>query len=67
MSYNCVRFVISFKIGDVVLICLDDAYDQYVMFTSGKVLHFLHSDCYEPLGLKTGTYARARDVMTFFC
>ncbi|ESP00706.1 hypothetical protein LOTGIDRAFT_78353, partial [Lottia gigantea] len=42
-----------FKIGDLVLLCLDEPHDQYVVFTVRTTLHFLHSDCLEILGLKT--------------
>ncbi|XP_012936638.1 RB1-inducible coiled-coil protein 1 [Aplysia californica] len=38
--------------GDLVLLCLDERHDQYVVFTVGANLHFLHSDSLEPLGLK---------------
>jgi len=37
-----------------VLLCLDERLDQYVVFTVGSTLHFLHTECLSPLGLKTG-------------
>ncbi|XP_059142920.1 RB1-inducible coiled-coil protein 1-like [Physella acuta] len=41
--------------GDLVLLCLDERHDQYVVFTVGTNLHFLHSESLEGLGLRTGT------------
>uniref|UniRef100_A0A2C9KMD3 Uncharacterized protein n=1 Tax=Biomphalaria glabrata TaxID=6526 RepID=A0A2C9KMD3_BIOGL len=41
--------------GDIVLLCLDERHDQYVVFTVGTNLHFLHSESLECLGLQTGT------------
>nr|XP_022314385.1 RB1-inducible coiled-coil protein 1-like isoform X2 [Crassostrea virginica] len=40
------------NVGDLALFCLDDRHDQYVVFTIGSTLHFLHTDCQETLGLK---------------
>ncbi|XP_074655455.1 RB1-inducible coiled-coil protein 1-like [Tubulanus polymorphus] len=40
------------NIGDLVLLCLDERHDHYVVFTVGTTLHFLHSDCLTTLGLK---------------
>ncbi|KAK6179560.1 hypothetical protein SNE40_011889 [Patella caerulea] len=45
--------ITSCKIGDLVLLCLDEPHDQYIVFTVRTTLHFLHSDCLEILGLKT--------------
>lgn len=42
--------------GDLVLLCLDERHDQYVVFTVGTNLHFLHSESLEGLGLKTGEW-----------
>lgn len=44
--------ILSCYVGDLVLLCLDDRHDQYVVFTVGSTLHFLHSDSVEALGLK---------------
>ncbi|KAH9489904.1 hypothetical protein Btru_056440 [Bulinus truncatus] len=41
--------------GDIVLLCLDERHDQYVVFTVGTNLHFLHSESLECLGLQTGS------------
>ncbi|KAK2176061.1 hypothetical protein NP493_685g01005 [Ridgeia piscesae] len=40
--------------GDLVLLCLDEQHDHYVVFTVGTTLHFLHSDCLDALALRTG-------------
>ncbi|KAL5016944.1 hypothetical protein ScPMuIL_006533 [Solemya velum] len=45
--------ITSCNIGDLILLCLDERHDQYIVFTIGTTLHFLHSDCLELLGLKT--------------
>ncbi|XP_064624554.1 RB1-inducible coiled-coil protein 1-like [Lineus longissimus] len=39
-------------VGDLVLLCLDERHDHYVVFTVGTTLHFLHSDCLDTLNLK---------------
>ncbi|KAK7489013.1 hypothetical protein BaRGS_00019674 [Batillaria attramentaria] len=44
--------ILSCYVGDLVLLCLDDRHDQYVVFTVGNTLHFLHSDSVDSLGLK---------------
>ncbi|CAG2203876.1 RB1CC1 [Mytilus edulis] len=44
--------ITSCSTGDLALFCLDERHDQYVVFTIGSTLHFLHSDCIEPLGLQ---------------
>ncbi|XP_056017602.1 RB1-inducible coiled-coil protein 1-like isoform X2 [Ostrea edulis] len=44
--------ITSCNVGDLALFCLDDRHDQYVVFTIGSTLHFLHTDCQEILGLK---------------
>ncbi|XP_035667055.1 RB1-inducible coiled-coil protein 1-like isoform X2 [Branchiostoma floridae] len=43
----------DFQIGDIVLICLDERHDNYVVFTVGLVLYFLHSDSLPALDLKS--------------
>ncbi|XP_033736937.1 RB1-inducible coiled-coil protein 1-like [Pecten maximus] len=45
--------ITSCSVGDLVLFCLDERHDQYVVFTIGTTLHFLHTDCLESLGLRT--------------
>jgi len=42
--------------GDLVLLCLDEQHDHYVVFTVGTTLHFLHSDCLDALALRTGAW-----------
>lgn len=44
--------ITSCNVGDLALFCLDDRHDQYVVFTIGSTLHFLHTDCQDTLGLK---------------
>ncbi|CAC5407515.1 RB1CC1 [Mytilus coruscus] len=44
--------ITSCSTGDLALFCLDERHDQYVVFTIGSTLHFLHSDCIESLGLQ---------------
>ncbi|CAM9517728.1 unnamed protein product [Lampetra planeri] len=41
----------EFQVGDVVLVVLDERYDNYVLFTVGPTLCFLHADCLDLLGL----------------
>ncbi len=41
--------------GDVVLFCLDEGNDHYVVFHMGPIIHFLHSDCLPAMGLSTPT------------
>ncbi len=43
-------------VGDVVLLCRDERHDHYVVFNMGNILHFLHSECLDGLGLKIGEY-----------
>ena len=45
--------------GDVVLFCLDEGNDHYVVFHMGPTIHFLHSDCLPAMGLSTSTAAAA--------
>ncbi|WAR23784.1 RBCC1-like protein [Mya arenaria] len=47
--------ITSCHVGDLVLLCLDERLDQYVVFTVGSTLHFLHTDCLPQLGLKSET------------
>uniref|UniRef100_A0A6Q2ZEC7 RB1-inducible coiled-coil protein 1 n=1 Tax=Esox lucius TaxID=8010 RepID=A0A6Q2ZEC7_ESOLU len=48
----CVLF--SFQVGDLVLIILDERHDNYVLFTVGPTLYFLHSESLTALDLKPG-------------
>lgn len=40
--------------GDLVLIILDERHDNYVLFTVGPTLYFLHSESLTALDLKPG-------------
>lgn len=44
----------SFQVGDLVLIILDERHDNYVLFTVGPTLYFLHSESLTALDLKPG-------------
>lgn len=44
----------SFQVGDLVLIILDERHDNYVLFTVGPTLYFLHSESLAALDLKPG-------------
>lgn len=44
----------SFQVGDLVLIILDERHDNYVLFTVGPTLYFLHSESLNALDLKPG-------------
>ncbi|KAL8606379.1 hypothetical protein ACOMHN_020533 [Nucella lapillus] len=44
--------ILTCQVGDIVLLCLDERHGQYVVFTLGNTLHFLHSDCIDSLGLR---------------
>lgn len=46
--------ITSFQAGDLVLLCLDEEHGHYVVFTVGNTLHFLHTDCLDNLGLRSG-------------
>uniref|UniRef100_A0A8C3GCH0 RB1-inducible coiled-coil protein 1 n=1 Tax=Cyclopterus lumpus TaxID=8103 RepID=A0A8C3GCH0_CYCLU len=50
----------DFQVGDLVLIILDERHDNYVLFTVGPTLYFLHSESLTALDLKpaTGTSRR---------
>uniref|UniRef100_A0A8C6NXT1 RB1-inducible coiled-coil protein 1 n=1 Tax=Nothobranchius furzeri TaxID=105023 RepID=A0A8C6NXT1_NOTFU len=50
----------SFQVGDLVLIILDERHDNYVLFTVGPTLYFLHSESLTALDLKpaSGTSRR---------
>ena len=52
----CIELIVTYRCskGDVVLLCLDEKYDHYVVFTVGVTLHFLHSDCLDSLSLRPG-------------
>lgn len=45
--------ILTCSVGDVVLLCYDEGHQNYVLFVLGPVLHFLHTDCLETLGLQT--------------
>lgn len=47
-------FCLSFQVGDLVLIILDEIHDNYVLFTVGPTLYFLHSESLTSLDLKPG-------------
>uniref|UniRef100_A0A2I3H7A8 RB1-inducible coiled-coil protein 1 n=1 Tax=Nomascus leucogenys TaxID=61853 RepID=A0A2I3H7A8_NOMLE len=55
---NCksikLHFFISFQVGDLVLIILDERHDNYVLFTVSPTLYFLHSESLPALDLKPG-------------
>lgn len=50
----------DFQVGDLVLIILDERHDNYVLFTVGPTLYFLHSESLTALDLKpaSGTTRR---------
>ncbi|XP_070775142.1 RB1-inducible coiled-coil protein 1 isoform X1 [Enoplosus armatus] len=50
----------DFQVGDLVLIILDERHDNYVLFTVGPTLYFLHSESLTALDLKpaSGTSRR---------
>ncbi|XP_061776460.1 RB1-inducible coiled-coil protein 1 isoform X1 [Nerophis ophidion] len=50
----------DFQVSDLVLIILDERHDNYVLFTVGPTLYFLHSESLTALDLKpaTGTTRR---------
>uniref|UniRef100_A0A673XCM0 RB1-inducible coiled-coil protein 1 n=1 Tax=Salmo trutta TaxID=8032 RepID=A0A673XCM0_SALTR len=54
----CVLF--SFQVGDLVLIILDERHDNYVLFTVGPTLYFLHSESLTALDLKPASGASRR-------
>uniref|UniRef100_A0A8C8HHH0 RB1-inducible coiled-coil protein 1 n=1 Tax=Oncorhynchus tshawytscha TaxID=74940 RepID=A0A8C8HHH0_ONCTS len=55
------RFVrFSFQVGDLVLIILDERHDNYVLFTVGPTLYFLHSESLTALDLKPASGASRR-------
>uniref|UniRef100_A0A8C4R2V6 Autophagy-related protein 11 C-terminal domain-containing protein n=1 Tax=Eptatretus burgeri TaxID=7764 RepID=A0A8C4R2V6_EPTBU len=43
----------DFLVGDLVLIVLVERYDNYLLFTVGPTLFFLHTECLEALGLRS--------------
>lgn len=49
-----ISFCFSFQVGDLVLIILDERHDNYVLFTVGPTLYFLHSESLTALDLKPG-------------
>ncbi|XP_049336781.1 RB1-inducible coiled-coil protein 1 isoform X2 [Astyanax mexicanus] len=48
----------DFQVGDLVLIILDERHDNYVLFTVGPTLYFLHSESLTALDLKPGATRR---------
>uniref|UniRef100_A0A8C7KCA7 RB1-inducible coiled-coil protein 1 n=1 Tax=Oncorhynchus kisutch TaxID=8019 RepID=A0A8C7KCA7_ONCKI len=50
----------SFQVGDLVLIILDERHDNYVLFTVGPTLYFLHSESLTALDLKPASGASRR-------
>ncbi|KAI4880370.1 hypothetical protein NFI96_013987 [Prochilodus magdalenae] len=50
----------DFQVGDLVLIILDERHDNYVLFTVGPTLYFLHSESLTALDLKPVTGATRR-------
>ncbi|XP_064486648.1 RB1-inducible coiled-coil protein 1-like isoform X1 [Ornithodoros turicata] len=46
--------ILTCNVGDVVLLCYDEGHQNYVLFVLGPVLHFLHTECLETLGLRPG-------------
>nr|XP_032801419.1 RB1-inducible coiled-coil protein 1-like [Petromyzon marinus] len=42
----------DFQVGDLVLIILDERHDNYVVFTVGPTLYFLHAESLPPLELR---------------
>ncbi|XP_056594212.1 RB1-inducible coiled-coil protein 1 [Triplophysa dalaica] len=50
----------DFQVGDLVLIILDERHDNYVLFTVGPILYFLHSESLTALDLKPATGATRR-------
>uniref|UniRef100_A0A7N8YAZ9 RB1-inducible coiled-coil protein 1 n=1 Tax=Mastacembelus armatus TaxID=205130 RepID=A0A7N8YAZ9_9TELE len=61
-SFLCLMVLLyfSFQVGDLVLIILDERHDNYVLFTVGPTLYFLHSESLTALDLKpaSGTSRR---------
>uniref|UniRef100_A0A671NRK1 RB1-inducible coiled-coil protein 1 n=1 Tax=Sinocyclocheilus anshuiensis TaxID=1608454 RepID=A0A671NRK1_9TELE len=47
--------IFYFQVGDLVLIILDERHDNYVLFTVGPTLYFLHSESLTSLDLKPAT------------
>ncbi|XP_028659355.2 LOW QUALITY PROTEIN: RB1-inducible coiled-coil protein 1 [Erpetoichthys calabaricus] len=45
----------DFQVGDLVLIILDERHDNYVLFTVGPTLYFLHSESLTALDLKSAS------------
>ncbi|XP_076151380.1 RB1-inducible coiled-coil protein 1 isoform X1 [Alosa pseudoharengus] len=50
----------DFQVGDLVLIILDERHDNYVLFTVGPTLYFLHSESLNALDLKPAVGASRR-------
>ncbi|XP_060727048.1 RB1-inducible coiled-coil protein 1 isoform X1 [Tachysurus vachellii] len=50
----------DFQVGDLVLIILDERHDNYVLFTVGPTLYFLHSESLAALDLKPAAGATRR-------
>uniref|UniRef100_A0AAQ5ZG28 RB1-inducible coiled-coil protein 1 n=1 Tax=Amphiprion ocellaris TaxID=80972 RepID=A0AAQ5ZG28_AMPOC len=60
MSEEKQRIILLERVGDLVLIILDERHDNYVLFTVGPTLYFLHSESLTALDLKpaSGTSRR---------
>ncbi|XP_028328227.1 RB1-inducible coiled-coil protein 1 [Gouania willdenowi] len=50
----------DFQVGDLVLIILDERHDNYVLFTVGPTLYFLHSESLTSLDLKPASGSSRR-------
>ncbi|XP_072220601.1 RB1-inducible coiled-coil protein 1 [Leuresthes tenuis] len=50
----------DFQVGDLVLIILDERHDNYVLFTVGPTLYFLHSESLTALDLKPASGSSRR-------
>ncbi|RWS26796.1 RB1-inducible coiled-coil protein 1-like protein [Leptotrombidium deliense] len=46
--------VLSCEAGDIVLLCYDERYESYIVFTLNPVLHFVHTESVEALKLNSG-------------
>ena len=46
--------LLSFQVGDLVLIILDERHDNYVLFTVSPTLYFLHAESLPALDLRPG-------------
>uniref|UniRef100_A0A8C8G3V5 RB1-inducible coiled-coil protein 1 n=1 Tax=Oncorhynchus tshawytscha TaxID=74940 RepID=A0A8C8G3V5_ONCTS len=60
MSEEKQRILLLERVGDLVLIILDERHDNYVLFTVGPTLYFLHSESLTALDLKPASGASRR-------